>query len=97
MKEDTPNPAPQNLDPETIRAIQEGLRIAEEDARRWTPEEVREYARARAISARSNMELGSAKERFVGRLGVGNSVGRATLSVRDLGCSYRYFRHTDST
>lgn len=39
---------PEVLDPITLAALEEGLKMAEADSRRWTPAQVREDARTMA-------------------------------------------------
>ena len=46
----------ERLDPATLAALDEGIRLAEEDSRRWTPEEARVEAKRLAEQWRKNLK-----------------------------------------
>lgn len=56
MDRDEEIKAPAVLDAETLAALDEGLRVADEDPRRWTTEEVKADARRMTKEWRKNLE-----------------------------------------
>lgn len=56
MDRDEETKAPAVLDAETLAALDEGLRVADEDPRRWTTEEVKADARRMTEEWRKNLE-----------------------------------------